>query len=618
MKDIFNKEVKKIVLNNPDSSLYEAYRNILTQGTTVPYLNGILYTFRSLYRNNIVYVKDPKTGKESLSEIVEKIKAEKNTRKADIVDFLSLFLADEENLNIYFTALDSKIKELWKLVFDKHFVSKEEAGQVLGVPAVISDRYSYREELIPALPWFKLYRGKSRNSNNRYCDEDYFITVSSWVYNAFFYAVYPPDTFFILPEDFNPLPEGLEIFEGEETFIREYPMMVSLQEQKFFAVESDKKLSVSALKKISGQIGACEFFPDSTDLEACRLRTSLLYNLFAHNISVKRVQQCEKEPELAAKELIEKFNNYAYFMVPLFLVHITGLRKDLLWGNALKQQHDAVLVSLAEDADKWIDIRNIYLNVSYSTQGDGLTLFSDYALQRMNLKDKNDGQIISSDLLVERLGKPYIQSYLFLLASLGIIDIAYNKSGGLSYDSGKDCIRYAKLTELGKYVLGINASYSPAAVCSAKKYFELDRDRLIVKSLEKNNPYEKMLADISSPIGGGRYVVSNASFLKNCKTVAEISGKISFFRQFVSEDWSDIWQAFFESIQMKCNPLNREPSDNYIIYSLDPKNAELINLISNDYELKKTTIRAEGFMILVAKSRQGKFLDRLKSFGYMV
>ena len=104
--------------------------------------------------------------------------------------------------------------------------------------------------------------------------------------------------------------------------------------------------------------------------------------------------------------------------------------------------------------------------------------------------------------------------------------------------------------------------------------------------------------------------------MKGVGNADDLEAKISLFRQTVSSEQPPNWQAFFNTLKLKCDPLRGiEP---HMAYQLSREDQEMIHLVAKDPVLKKLTIKAEGLIILVMKKDLTKFKNRLKEFGYLL
>jgi hypothetical protein len=96
-----------------------------------------------------------------------------------------------------------------------------------------------------------------------------------------------------------------------------------------------------------------------------------------------------------------------------------------------------------------------------------------------------------------------------------------------------------------------------------------------------------------------------------------VEEKIGVFRQFVSNELPPLWQQFFDSLLLHCNPLASDTTA-YNVYRLSPGNTDLLRLLTSDARLRRLFIRAEGYLILVKKEDQKRFTDELKKHGYLL
>ena len=175
-----------------------------------------------------------------------------------------------------------------------------------------------------------------------------------------------------------------------------------------------------------------------------------------------------------------------------------------------------------------------------------------------------------------------------------------------------------RLTPLGAYVLGVTEKYEVQLASDDKVYFELDPQRLIIRSLSDNNPYEGLLTDTCIPIGNRRYKMNAETFLARCADKSDVEGKIDFFKRYISGDLTPVWTDFFGSLLKRCNPLTSVAQNEYVVYRISPDNKPLIHLLANDPVLRTLVIKAENYIILVETDKKTKFDRRLKSLGYLL
>jgi hypothetical protein len=305
---------------------------------------------------------------------------------------------------------------------------------------------------------------------------------------------------------------------------------------------------------------------------------------------------------------------------PLLLPHIKGLRKAMTDYSRMDDLCGFMLSWLKLEPEKWTPVEAIFIKMYACNVGSDF--MQDCALVFPTQEQKADteivnefsGQYIAADRFVIEFGLVTMQAFAFMLCSLGMAELTLSaEKRNLSPFSKAD---YIRLTPLGRYVLGVTTDYE-APEQEHIAYFELDPDRLIIRSLVEPNPYAQLLLDTSTAISRNRFETSAESFLAHCQKQGDVEEKIGVFKQFVSNELPPLWKQFFDSLLMHCNPLRTDRTA-YLKYRIDPKNTELIQLLTGDPKLRQLTVRAEGYLLLVKKDDLKKFTDELKKHGYLL
>ena len=114
--------------------------------------------------------------------------------------------------------------------------------------------------------------------------------------------------------------------------------------------------------------------------------------------------------------------------------------------------------------------------------------------------------------IIEQLSEPFVKAMLFVLATFGIVEIAYREpqKGDKSYYDG---LQYVRLTELGKYVLGISKDYTLNVTNDKGPAFELDDQRLLIKVADSKSPFIPMLKEFAVLVTPSLYRVDYDIFL---------------------------------------------------------------------------------------------------------
>jgi hypothetical protein len=207
-----------------------------------------------------------------------------------------------------------------------------------------------------------------------------------------------------------------------------------------------------------------------------------------------------------------------------------------------------------------------------------------------------------------------------MLAALGLFDIAFepmpeDEIGEGKYFSPYDGITHVRMTNLGKYALGLERRYKPSFLVK-KSVMSLSPESLNILTEEGDKTAEIVLSPFAQQVSLNRYRVDAMIFLGDCKSKKDLENKITLFKQSVSDKIPPNWAAFFKDLRCKVDPLT-DVMD-FFIFQLPKDNPALIKLIAKDEKLKKMCRKAEGFMILVEQKKLNAFKKRLKEFGYLI
>ncbi len=621
--DLFadNIECKEVVLNKPDNETFRNfYDNIDKSFVSADLISICSNIISSCFYNVVVYEYDKEIGEKKVSCIVNKLKKGKSISKSDRVSFLAMLIGDVHNREFYYGSLSQNIKNVLKAVYERFFITVTEVSSLLGYKAVVeSGYYTSRKTLLPELYMFKCFRGKKGEENSCYgYSYDNYVFISPFFYDLFYDFV--NEDLLYSDRCFKSLPEGekLRVFHAEKTFIDEFTILQSMFNQKLFKIGDSKKMLLTTVKKISKQVGIKEFFPETNIKELVYSRAVLLLNFFSNYMEGVKKSKTNKAPELTVKDLIEHIDDSIHLQIACFLNHLTGIKYQSFSDYNIYSLNSFLLSYLKNHKDNlWHNVDSIISFINSISKGEAVVFLKGYTFENMKIVNKRFDRVLGYGELVNDVGKPFVRAFFAMLSSLGLVDIAYREFDDKDR-SWFDWVKYIRITNLGRYVFGHVDFFDSEGSDGKKTYFELDTKRLIARSLEKKNPFIPFMLDISDPIGGDRYKLSNISFMRNCKTTSELNEKINMFKNFISDDLNDLWNDFFDSMNRKCHAFDKVSSDQYLIYKMDPDNKEIINAMLSDGVISSIVIRAEGYMVLIPKEKKTKVINRFKELGYMI
>lgn len=611
-----NPPKENIILHEPERKTAKEWENLLNHKYTVPDLQKLAQPFLKLLTKTIVQIQMNNGTLKDASEVLYCLQKKVKT-KMDWLQLAVFFLAEKWNLLHYVQTLEKEEIDAWKLIIFKLYANNRMLKDATGKSWLAQETrcwYGYETIPIGEASWFTIVNSAgSQIHRSGYREKDAFFFLLP-AFRKVFAPLFFPEVK-VIPDTIEELPvQGLFTFQGEADFFRCFPLLQTLYEQEVLVMGS-RKMAATTIKKVSKQVKLKEFWEgEEVSAELSGIRSSLVLPVLA---LLFEVFSSRKKVETLLKEFPKFLSNYYAYLIPVLLPNINGIKSNKLSESTVSCLIERVLSMLIRTNSGWISVNKMKESfLVYSDAPNSLQIFMSYQLENMDLFNKVTGEYVHLGNLIEHLGIPFLKGLLFLMGGLGMLELAYEYPSVIS-SSVFHSLQYVRLTELGRYVLGLTSTYTPP-LQEEQELFQLDENRLIIRSLVENNPYETLLQDTAIPIGSHRFLMNNDSFLKNCKTEKDVKNKMDFFRQFVCQgDMPEIWSEFFKSLLKQCHPLKVSKCD-YLIYQLDSANKEFVHLLTTDPVLKSIVIRAEGYKILVEGKNRSKLVERLKTYGYLL
>ena len=471
-------------------------------------------------------------------------------------------------------------------------------------------------------------------------------------YTNYTYSLYLPDelrkqfkTCLPIPKEADILPfdhiEDTEfVYEDGDQIISQIRLFCSyIQQGHLKSSKNSDKILKTALRQMAGYCNILEFY-ENKDKALQFMRTQLLTDF----LTKAQISESGDPPQELLKQIFHDFFTakktkwYEGYKLNGLLYHLKGMHnvRSGYHGQSHEKNERNVRQSLFSLLKKmppsqWVSAENL---LKYSLYRDiDLDIVDRGAAKRyLSFHKKNEGDrkysyrsyeqvYVTFGLYHEALLKPFFRAVLFLFASFGILDLAYNlpenkviREKDHEHLSVFDGLKYIRLTGLGAYILGVADDYGKTPDEEVAK-ITLDENRLIISMEGKDPLLSLVLKKLGDKISENCYKVDYNSFLKTCTTKEEIEQKVALFKDQISADPPRVWQDFLDELLGKVNPLI--PKGTMIVYKLKPEK-ELISLIAKDEILKKYVLKAENYHILVDSMHRSKVKKRLEGFGYFI
>ena len=606
------------IIYAPEGIENEQIVSSLMHGYDLSKLQEAAYEVRENFKKYKLVALD-KDGKKYEPAPIALMFSNKKKLKKDYAAYLAI-MKHTNNFSLYYEEWSKPVKELFKQTAANHYILHTDATMILGEPSIKESRYFWDDpEINQKLDnWYGTIEAKAPITNkNTYEHSNYYLELAD---NSYYVLTLPS----LFPELMNiekceelPDAEAYKTYSGENTIFTVVPIMSSLFDSGQLNLGRNK-LPASELKKTSKLLKLPEFFTDDNKYFS-NICASFVLNFYTiYRMDLYNNDMTETQDLL--KDLFKNLNEMQEYLMPILLPHITGLRKNLfnycscgylinILQSVLKKFHK----------EEWLPIDKLLFHCRVSPQKTESQFLLFYCSDLFKAKFCNDydGKEIYCDDIIQELTYPYLKAALFMIAAFGFVEIAYKKKPDEGATSYYDTLAYVRLTNLGLYALDIKRKYVRTKEAEIH-YFELDTEHLIIKSLVDNNPYESLLSNMSTAISKKMYKVSYESFLNGCEKLQDINSKIDFFKEYISsQDLPDNWVQFFKDIKKRCKPM-KAPKKKYSLLQIPTDDKELQHIILTEPTIRKYTLKAEGFILLVETNYKSKVVEALKKYGYLI
>lgn len=597
----------------PPDILYEDWMERIDKKIGLDDLTVMCAPFLALIRKYRMFSLDSKR-REVEPEIFRTIMSAKRKTKLMYQQFLAMFL-DPFNFKFYFNTLPANAKALWKAVMRRQALTFAEANKIAGNKVVSTSGGWYSVATLSPLyvGWFKTIRGNVSHSASY--NDRYNVLCPRWSLVAHLVSVVFADEM-ADREGYDALPEkeGLITFNAEEKIFSELPAIVALREGQKFEQKSNTLLTAGCLRQTAKLLQMPEFFPESEDKNLKIMRANMVLNAVCNVILPGRKMK-PSDPELL-KSIFTVLESAEGFLLAVLLPDLKGVRPTIFYDNDIDNVVDCFFFSLCfPDNERWRSFDTVVLETMNNADCRNFRLFDDYYYQRFTLENKYSAKYVFTNNLMEQVTLPLLRGFAFLLAAFGLVEIAY-RAPQPGEASPYDGLQYVRATDLGRFCVGKIKEYKPKGI-TEKRLFEADADALIVKSLADDNPLLPILADMADPITQRLYKISYASFLRSCSDAADVQTRIKQFKKYICPAPSAVWKTFFSEVRSRFKPFESVPVK-YILTKIPKENKELQRILLTDPVIRKYTVKAEGFLLLIEEDHMKQVSERLKTYGYVL
>jgi hypothetical protein len=413
----------------------------------------------------------------------------------------------------------------------------------------------------------------------------------------------------------------------EKEILENIHLLFDMKKNQDIRLGANGKILKSVMSFFEKSVPLKEMYENTKNEEEKRIKTELIIKIFSA-LQIESITYKEN-PEEMLKEIVEKIfsedalieADYYYgkkYSINLAKTILSNLKVNLHTYEIekIKQYMNGLKFVFTEISSKeWITIESMVLFLiindiapfTYSKEFSR-TIMGDNNLYPYRDRDKVEENMMNYILL------PFTKGMMAVMATLGIVEIGYDNREYKEYkehNSIYNGIKYIKVTELGKYLLGMNQSYEFEQEKSTIEIV-LNEKELLMSITGEDRRKEIVIGKIAEPSGANIYRVNNKTLFAGCNKKEDVNSKIENFKRVVGE-LPENWKNYFKKIEKGFKPLTK--LENVVVMSIkDDK--ELINIIAKDERLKKVILKAEKYHIVVESYKVPYVESILKEYGY--
>ena len=572
--------------------------------------NGLFPLVKQFYLNQFFILQADAVSQ----EIIEKIRQKKSLNKTETAMLCFSVFNNEQVYKEFVLTLPAAVQKLIEKLLWVVSMTDKEAELFLGESILVPTRYPDHVELAKPFYFFSLH--KQSLYSNQGPNAIFHLSLHP-TFKQVLLEFYPkPPHYYFIPLD--DLPGTLPRFNGEGIIMQEMPKLLSYYMNNNIKYSVRKRPIEGTIKKLHRTLALAEFFDRGDELlgsTRAYMLAGLLYDLKIKDVHINVLSALE---ELFLKQYTRAHTSQ------YILQQLKG------WGQIDSYDYeDIVETNFLEvlkklPPGKWVSAENLTDYIDYHflkihpIKSWGLNNKLHY--ERRTNEDSNyvEKKYVGNDGN-SLVFYPFIKGTIFLFASFGLIEVAYNTVDttmmGKTFNSAYDGLKFFRLTDLGAYLLGLSKEYEPARM-QHQNTLQFSEDSLLILAEGDLELLDVMLGSFAEKAGNNRFKVSHAHFLKNCNSKKEIDKKIELFKKTISAKLPEYWELQFKTWQENATKISEEIKTK--VYQIPADAKELQRVIAQDAVLKTLILKAEKFHILVLPGNVVRFKSRMKELGYLV
>ncbi|MDE6512272.1 MAG: hypothetical protein K2L00_09325 [Muribaculaceae bacterium] len=304
-----------------------------------------------------------------------------------------------------------------------------------------------------------------------------------------------------------------------------------------------------------------------------------------------------------------------------FMPEMQGFNKSWTSASYAPRIAGAVHYLLKEAKDEWMDLSNFRMQLlCCSIEGDEnysyLKLFSEEGRRKGSPVRKADKEKGIADprpiAWGEEVGMTFALHWIKYLCAMGILKLAMDP--GANDDDPMEGMRFARLTPLGRYALGLAVNYIPKA---PEGSLDVDFDaHNAILTIDAKSPFQMFIDRIARRISPTRFHLSVDSLLKGCRNADDLNQRIDNLSSIIDPAKEPALKAIMDEARKHTYCAARDGG--YSLLRLRSDLPQFREVILTDKELREMTIFAGPALVLVKTHKIERFNALCASHGFLL
>ncbi|WP_297404509.1 hypothetical protein [uncultured Cetobacterium sp.] len=529
------------------------------------------------------------------------------TNKATFLELMEQMYSKAEIFASVFNSFDKNVKEVFEEIAWKGKFKIQERD----IYFKEDDSYNIKSELKDEYLFFTVVGDNKKGE---------YLTLNNDIVRVMRKFMPKPKEYFI----YKTTPESCEFKGNNEEKIQE-------NLRKYYSFYKDEKMQLSSSGKLLKEsknnmkkyCNIDEYYEGIKDLEFLKTETMGLFlflfkSEYLNDDYIRASNLKDIVNGFLDGEIIKSEDNT---YISLYLNYLKGIKNVAKSNDEIKRGLATIKMIINEFPENdFVSIDNIVKSILFRDEFiEIIDLESAYTNLYINEANYERTKIVGYDKYLAYVVEPFIKSVFFILASLGVLEICYEKPSSANslylkngYLSKYDGIKYVKFTELGKYIFGKIKTYDFKIIEDEGKVI-LDDERLIVTILGESPLRIMSLEKLGIKIAPNKFKVSEESMTKGLENSIEIQEKIQEFKEKITNDLPENWIIFFNKLLERTEVITHIPDFKVLKLKNDK---ELISAITKDKRFKPLILKGEDLHIIVKNENMAEVSHLFKEYGY--